>query len=273
MNNPSFAEFEESALDTLYLRGDRKKVLTDLGFGFREEFTELLHYDDPVIDKKLREMFWGIKPEDETADAIKHDRILETGDVMYYLVVTGILKGLPLQQVARESARIFSGRQVDISNFSDLAELTNLPIPSTITPGYPPDYKQWMYNDMPRFAEKPEQTDSQPTETLGPIADTFYTLLASRRIYDRIMYDENMKDIDPRMLLRESALILGALSITMQGRFDFGLEVAATENIKKRERRAKEGTLATGTDKDRSQPDKTSRPQLDTEQVNRIIVG
>jgi hypothetical protein len=263
----TFDELAHHAWTTSYFLNDPdpEKRQDTVVFGCREELNELL--TDPNNPDELRELYWGREIDPGTRQQLQEDKASEAGDVLYYVAAAGMLRNIPLRQVASRTIELYSG-EGDRAVNGTLAELDaavgqNMGV--SVSESYKPEYVAMQMFGVSPFVESlspPGSFNKLGGVVRGPLflrPDGLYALeRLGRNFGDSIA--SNLASGET--YIHEAALLLGGLSTILQNRLGSSLVEAAQMNIDKRERRAAANTLAAGQDSGRSRPAGKARPRL-----------
>jgi hypothetical protein len=220
--------------------------------GFNEEIGELLtdqHY--PV---ELTSKLWGITVSDEISQKLNSEKVSEAGDVLYYIAAAGILRNIPLRDIAAEAIEHYTGGSAVLwdESISGLDQALATRMGERVPEKYKPDYRTWKLWDFAPFENGLHIVLREPTYAKGPlqlIPDGRYALERLHSTLGRFMHPETSNDAE---FIASAGLALGGLSIVLQNRFDGSLQAAAENNMAKTERRHQANTLKDGIDTERS---------------------
>lgn len=261
----TFDDYFEHAKSTAYFLAepdlDKQRQIVD--FGFTEEVNELL--TDNELQSELRDVFWGRDVPAEVKDQLRTEKTSEAGDVLYFVAASCMLRQIPFNQISTRAIRLFTGNENfnSYGTFEEFDDVMQDRMVSEVPPDYHPDYFAMQFWNLSPFDE--EQSGDDSFDGLGfvnkgPLVLDYDGLFALERL-SRNCGAFLTGDLE-EWSIRDSALMLGALSAVLQNRFDSSLEEAAEVNIVKRDRRARANAVLSGEDEERKRPNGKPRPDL-----------
>lgn len=235
-------------------------------YGYQEEVGELL--TDETYPEELTSKLWGLPVSHDASDALDHNKTSEAGDVLYFIAAAGMIRNISLREMMKAGLERYTG-QTDISGletFSHFDHSLRNNMGEPVPLNYRPNYHTWKVWDFAPFEDTLDIVMSEPTYAKGPlrlIGDGRYALDRLHSTFGRFMLPETSNEEE---FISAAGLVLGGLSIVLQNRFNSSLEVAARNNINKRERRLAAHTLRHGKDEERSRLSSEPRPTLSAEE-------
>jgi hypothetical protein len=267
MNRLTFDDYSYHAWTTaFYLDEEPGEQLRIIHSWFNEELGELL--TDDTHPAELTAKLWGLDVEQDISQKLNKDKLSEAGDILYFISSAGLLRNIPMRDIANEAIQRYTGSEPigRDETIDDFDEILTGRMAERVPENYKPNYHTWKLWDFAPFEDGLHILLRDPEYSKGPlqlIPDGRYALERLLSTLGRFMPPEVSTQEE---FIASAGLALGGLSIVLGARFDASLADAARNNMQKRERRQMMGALKAGADEERSRKIGEERITISDEQ-------